>query len=236
MAFVDKVKNVLKIGKILYYPGCVSKFKQKELLANYKDILKKLGIEFIMLEIEELCCGLPLLNSGYSDSFEKIIDKNKLIFKNRGISKIITNCPACAQIFKKYYNIETEHIIETISNNIRKLEFEKSKDNQNIIEIKENLSLHIPCHMIKDGNLIKKTKELIEKLGYGIKELDDNLCCGTGHAPLRKTNLTKNVVRLTLDKVKTNKLLTLCPLCYEHFKENNKSNLNIIELGEIIDK
>ncbi len=237
MVFLDKVKNMLKMGKVLYYPGCVSKFKQKEIVDNYKKLLKRLGIDFVMLEIEELCCGLPLLNSGYKDSFEKIIEKNKLIFKNQKITKIITNCPACTHIFKKYYNIETEHIIETIANNIRKIELEQDKnklsEEYDKEILKERITLHIPCYMMKDDKLIEKVKELIKKQNYNIKVLDENFCCGTGHSPLRKTNLTRNVSRLTLDKTKTNKLLTLCPLCYEHFDENNKSNLEILELSDL---
>ncbi len=233
MVFFDKVKNVLGMGKILYYPGCVSKFKQKQLTDNYKQILKKLGIDFMMLEIEELCCGLPLLNSGYKESFEKNIEKNSLIFKNKKITKIITNCPACAHIFKKHYNIETEYIIETIYNNVRKLEFEQQKDKENIEKEKEIINLHIPCHILKNTELIKKIKELIEKQGHKIIKNDENFCCGTGHSPLRKTNLTKNVARLTLDKVETRKLLTCCPLCYEHFKENNSKGIEILELSDV---
>ncbi len=231
MAFFDKVKNVLKLGTILYYPGCVSKFKQKQLTDNYKKLLKKLGIEFITLEIEELCCGLPLLTSGYKDSFENNIEKNKLIFKNKNITKIITNCPACAKIFKKYYHIETEYIAETIANNIRKLEFEKENKEQE--QIKDTISLHIPCYLMKNTELIKKVKKLLENQGLKIKELDEAFCCGTGHNPLRKTNLTRKISKLTLDKIETKKLITLCPLCYEHFNENNKNNLEIIELNQI---
>ena len=173
MAFIDKVKNMLKIGKVLYYPGCVSKFKQKELVSAYKKILKKLGVEFVMMEIEELCCGLPLLNSGYKDSFENNVEKNKLLFKNKGISKIITNCPACAHIFKKYYHIETEYIAETIFNNVRKLEFEQNQNiKQDLVDAidgqstKERISLHIPCYLMQDKELIVHKESVHDEFMY----------------------------------------------------------------------
>ena len=87
-------------------------------------------------------------------------EKNKLIFKNKNITKIITNCPACAKIFKKYYHIETEYIAETIANNIRKLEFEKENKEQE--QIKDTISLHIPCYLMKNTELIKKVKKPIK--------------------------------------------------------------------------
>lgn len=230
MAFLDKVKNALSMGKVMYYPGCVTRFKEKELIENYEKILTKIGIEFITFEMEETCCGFPLLSSGYKDSFEMVVEKNKLIFKNRKVTKIITNCPACANMFKKYYGIETEHIVETIHKNIDKLGLGAES-----CQKKEDICLHVPCHILKDKELVKKSEEAIESQHHAVKRLDEDFCCGTGHIPLRKTNLTKNIAKLTLDKSKASMLLTLCPLCFEHFKENNKAGLKIKELSEIFE-
>ncbi|MDD5221743.1 MAG: (Fe-S)-binding protein, partial [Patescibacteria group bacterium] len=111
----------------LYYPGCLTKFVGKDLLENYRRILRQAKIDFIELSSMEVCCGSPALKAGYQKNFKELAEKNLKIFKDHGIKKIITNCPACFMIFKKEYpiilgekwDIEIEHISETIERAIR---------------------------------------------------------------------------------------------------------------------
>ena len=95
-------KKIFK-GNTLYYPGCLTKFVLGKILNNYKEILKNEGIDYIMLNQKELCCGSPLKSAGKDNEFKELVKKNFKIFKEHGVSKIITNCPACAAIFIKDY-------------------------------------------------------------------------------------------------------------------------------------
>jgi len=107
----------------LYYPGCLTKFVALDLLENYRTILRKLDIDFIELKELEVCCGSPVLKAGYADDFKNLAEKNRAVFKEHSVGKIITNCPACAVMFKKEYpkvlgerwDIEVEHVTQVVS-------------------------------------------------------------------------------------------------------------------------
>ena len=68
-----------------------------------------------------MCCGNPVLNAGYEKETKELAEKNFKLFKERGVKKIVTNCPSCFYMFEKNYpklvdnwNIEIEHITQTI--------------------------------------------------------------------------------------------------------------------------
>jgi len=223
-----KVFEKLLNRNVLYYPGCLTKFALKDKEDNYKKILTKLGIDFIMLKDEELCCGSPILNAGYTKDFENLREKNIRLFKKYGISKVITNCPGCADMFKKHYGLKTEHISETIYNHRKKL---KRKFHN------EEISYHDPCHLGRYAKIYEEPREVLKLRGIDVIEFDANkenaLCCGAGgglrnNVPIVSNQIAKN----TLNKCKTEKLVTTCPMCYYHFKENSKGKL-IMEFSEV---
>ena len=118
-------------GKTLYYPGCLTKGVLKKQFENYKEIFNRLNIDFVMLSDEENCCGLPILNGGYKKDARKLAKKNFDLFKVKGITRILTNCPSCYHTFKEIYptlvrdwDIEVEHATVAI---LRALEKRKIK-------------------------------------------------------------------------------------------------------------
>ena len=65
------IKKLFK-GNTLYYPGCLTKLVAKDLQENYKKILNKIGISFILLKDLEMCCGNPVLNAGYEKETKEL--------------------------------------------------------------------------------------------------------------------------------------------------------------------
>ena len=145
MGLLDKILG----GNILYYPGCLTKFVMKDLEKNYEEILRKCRIDFIKLTDVEVCCGSPVLNTGYENDFKTLAKKNLEIFKKHSIKKIITSCPACYKTFHKDYrellgdewDIEVEHVTQTIANALKsgKLRVKKLRS--------KKLTYHDPCHL-----------------------------------------------------------------------------------------
>lgn len=229
-------------GNTLYYPGCLTKFVAKNLLNNYRKILRQLGIDFIELAGIEVCCGSPALKAGYFDDFNNLAEKNLKIFKEHSVSKIITNCPACFMIFNKEYpkilgekwDIEIEHITQTMAKKIGNWNLKIGNSNR------EAVSYHDPCHLGRQMGVYDEPREIIKFLGYEIKEMElsrlDSFCCGGGGGV--KANEPEIANRIAQDRLKqaeqtrTKCLITACPLCYLHFKENSK-NIEIKELSQL---
>lgn len=244
----NKLKNIFSTKNTLYYPGCLTQAVLPEIQKNYETILNKLGIDYIMLKTDINCCGSPAHNAGYIEDFDNLKEKNNLILKQYSIGKIITNCPACYYILKNRYDIEVMHTTQLIAENIKKLKLKK--DNT------ETITYHDPCHLGRHSNIYNEPRDIITAMGYQVAELPRNreqsLCCGGG-AGLRSNykDLSDKVAQNILKVTKTKRIVTSCPLCYAHLKENtvsksdkdsknNKENkykdIEIIELSELITK
>ncbi len=218
------IKNILKnFGKnTLYYPGCMLKNVLKTEHENYKKILNKLGIDFILLAEEELCCGSPVYNAGYKKEARKLAKKNFEIFKKRKINKIITPCPGCYNMFHNEYpnlirdwNIEVEYAWITI---LKKLKKKKIKNKTH-----EIVTYHDPCHLGRYSGIYEEPREIIRLLGGNLKEMKSNhenaQCCGAGgglrsNFPTTAKKIAKN--RTSESPVDAQKILTPCGLCHSN--------------------
>ena len=230
------IKKWLKgIGKnTLFYPGCLTKFVLKQEADNYKKILIKIGIDFIMLP-DEFCCGSPALNAGYESDAIKLARKNIENFKKHDIKRIITNCPACYKNFLNYkemlpdWDIEVEHITSIILGYLRKKNIK--------YRLNDRVTYHDPCHLGRHSKIYDEPREILERLGFEVIEMRNNrenaLCCGGG-AGLKTNNpeLANKIAMKRIEQAKSiniNKIITTCPLCFAHLGEN--SDIEIIEFS-----
>ncbi len=224
MGFFDKFR-----GKTVFYPGCLAKHNLKSIANNYLNILQKLGVDFVLLKDSEVCCGYPALSLGYRPEFEDLRVKNVELFKKNGIKKIITSCPSCYLIFKEYYKeFKVEHVTQTLVKYLRNLP----------VKFEEKITYYDPCNLARKGNIVNEPRAILETLGFEIVELESNkentICCGAGGG--LKNNLpsiSNKIAKKLLAKVKTKKLITTCPLCCQHLKENTK-NIEVLELSQVL--
>lgn len=222
-------------GNTLYYPGCLTKYVLKPETENYKKILEKINVDFIMLP-DEFCCGSPVLNAGYEKEGIKLARKNLELFKKHNVTNIITNCPACFKTFREYkellpdWNIEVEHITKVILDYIKKKKV--------LYETRERASYHDPCHLGRHSGIYNEPREILNRLGYEIIEMKNNrensLCCGGG-AGLKANNpeLADKIAKKRIKQAKeigVNKLITTCPLCFSHMDENAK-DIEVVEFS-----
>jgi len=236
MGFLEKIFA----GNVLYYPGCLTKFVAKDIEDNYKKILQKIGIDFIQLKDLEVCCGSPIFNAGHKKEAIELAEKNLKTFKEHGIKKIITSCPACYKTFSvdypkliKDWNIKVEHITITIDRAIK----EKKISPKNL-HLK--FTYHDPCHLSKHCKIIKEPREILKNIGE-LKEMrlsgENSFCCGAGSGV--KNNYKELANEIAIEKNKMIKetncktVITTCPMCYLHLKENSK-DIEVKELSEVI--
>lgn len=217
-------------GNTLYYPGCMAKYVLKDLEKNYMEILRKLNIEFIMLKDLEFCCGSPVLKAGFPKDFNNLIDKNLENFKRHSISRIITNCPGCYNIFLNNYNIKVEHTTQVIWKNIEKLKLKS---------FNEKITYHDPCHLGRYSDIYEEPRLILKALDFEIieskKNKENTLCCGAGGG-LRNnaSKISSKIAKLRLKDVPAKKLITCCPMCYYHLKENTSDGIEVLELSQVL--
>lgn len=228
-------------GNVLYYPGCLTKFVAKDLNENYKKILNKIGIDFIILSDLEVCCGNPVLNAGHEKEAKELAQKNFNLFKERGVKRIITSCPACFHMFNSNYpllvknwDIKVEHVTQTIAEAVKKGKINPKKLNVDI-------TYHDPCHLGRHEGIYEQPREIIKKAG-NLKEMkltkNYSSCCGGGSGV--KSNypeLANSIAKQRMDMAKETKckmLCTSCPMCYLNLKENS-GNMEVKEISQLFE-
>jgi heterodisulfide reductase subunit D len=217
--------------KVLFFPGCAPKFLDKEVQERYKKILEKLGIEYVMLPKEEVCCGKPALDFGFNEEFRDLRDKNTGVFRENKIKKIITCSPGCYYTFKKRYedvDIEIEYITQTILENIEKID--KKYEGQQI-------TFFDPCNPHKVKELYEEPREILKKIGLRVENLrlckEKSLCCGKALEHI-SPKVSKEMAQAILKQVKTKTLITTSTDCYLQFKELKNPNVRIREFSEVL--
>jgi len=245
MGILSRISEKFMGGNVLYYPGCLTKFVSSDIEGNYQEILRKIGIDFIQLKDLEFCCGSPVHNAGYTEDFRDLIEKNLKLFREHGISRIITNCPACYKVFaidypenSKEWNIKTEHITVTIWNAIKSGKIKPKR-----IFSGETITYHDPCHLGRHSGIYDEPREILKALGFGITEMPNSrataLCCGGGGGlKSNQPEISNRIAGMRLrqaEELNVKKIVTSCPLCYHQLKENSKS-LEVFELSELLVK
>jgi len=221
-------------GKTIYYPGCLTKGILTEEMEQYKEIFNHLGIDFVMLPNDEVCCGLPVRNAGYKKDVKKLAQKNFELFQKKGITKIITSCPSCFHTFEHVYptqvtgwNIEVEHATVSILKALKK----KGIRYKGMESEREIVSYHDPCHLGRYSGIYDEPREVIELLGGKIAEMKNNkknaMCCGAG-AGLRANfpKIAKDIAKKRASQMpkESRKLISPCGLCHANLRSGTEKS------------
>jgi len=218
--------NWIKGEKVLYYPGCLTKGVLTENLENYKEIFNRLGIDFVMLSDDEVCCGLPVLNAGYRKDVKKLAEKNLKLFREKGIDRIVTNCPSCLHVFNDVYpklvrdwDIVATHATVEILGALKRKKI-KWKGGE-----RELVAYHDPCHLGRYSKIYDEPREVVELLGGKIVESrfsrEKALCCGGGGGVRANfAELAKKVGKQRVESFDKDvgKIISPCGLCYANLK------------------
>ncbi len=214
----------VKRASIVYFRGCMSTFRRREIAEAAEDLLNKTGVEYTL--IDERCCGSPVLKTG--TGIEELIDHNISQIEESGAETILFTCPGCLETFRDHYpeRYNLLHISEYLSEYLKR-EIEAGK-----IELKEvaeaSVTYHKPCHLRTDA-----PEEILREIpGITYREIEKG-CCGAGGGvrsayPL----LSRAIAEERLQAIKetgAQAILSACPFCKENLKEGKQPIYDITE-------
>ena len=143
-------------AKILYFVGCTSSYRRKEMAIAAARIMQTAEIPFNILRDEEYCCGSPVLRTGDVKTFEEYLNKNLDVIESKKIETVIFNCAGCYDTFKvdyplyRKYNFHVLHTVEFFNELIEKEHLQFTK------EVPLSVTYHDPCHL---GRTAEKYEE-----------------------------------------------------------------------------
>lgn len=147
---LDWIPDDVKLSpnaKILYFVGCTSSYRRKEMAIAAARIMNEADVPFNILQGDEFCCGSPILRVGDKDTFEDILNKNLDIIESKGIETVVFSCAGCYDTFKvdysliRKYNFKVKHIVELFDDLIESGDLNLSQN------VPITATYHDPCHL-----------------------------------------------------------------------------------------
>jgi len=139
--------NLNPNAKILYFAGCTSSYRRKEMAIAAARIMNEADVPFNVLQGDEFCCGSPILRVGDKDTFEDLLNKNLDTIESKGIETVVFSCAGCYDTFKvdyplrRKYNFEVKHIVEFFDDLLESGDLKLSKN------VPITVTYHDPCHL-----------------------------------------------------------------------------------------
>ena len=231
----------------IYYIGCTSNYRQKNLRDATLRFLKKANLDFTL--VDEHCCCSPIIRTGQLSPVKDFINYNITQIRNAGATKVITSCAGCYRTLKndwiKYsteYGFEVYHTVELVKQLLDegKLKFKS--------EYNKTVTYHDPCHVGRHSGLYEVPREVYKKIpGLKLVEMKRNRenawCCGAGGGvKIGYPDWSIEVSGERLEEAKETGatiLSSICPFCRTNLSDaNSKFNMGfeVIDLIEILDQ
>lgn len=172
----------------VFFPGCSLPGTRPDAMRGLYRLLQKQDTS-IGLVLD--CCGKISHDLGLTNRFEDIFGTLSSRLQKNGITRILTACPGCSKIFRKYGStLEVTSVYEVL------LEGQGSGvKGQKTEALDANLApcplplapavvIHDPCPARFDHAQQQAVRTLVKAAGYAIKEMPSHgsvtRCCGQG--------------------------------------------------------
>ncbi|MFX0007097.1 MAG: (Fe-S)-binding protein [Promethearchaeota archaeon] len=230
----------------VYFIGCTSNYRQKELRDATIRFLKKTNINFTL--VDEHCCCSPLLRTGQTKSVKDFMNYNINLINRTGAEKVITSCAGCYRTIKKDwvklgadFGFEVYHTVELIK---KLLDEERISINS---EFQKTVTYHDPCHLGRHMGMYEIPREIYKTIpGINLVEMRRNRenawCCGAGGGvKIGYPEWSVEVSKERLEEAKetgASVISSICPFCRTNLSDANekfKMEIEVIDLLEILD-
>ncbi|MGE0157003.1 MAG: (Fe-S)-binding protein [Geobacter sp.] len=233
----------------LFYVGCAGSFdaRAKQITIATALLLDKAGVSWGILGKDEKCCGDSLRRLGNEYVFDKLAQENVAIFKERGIKKVIAQCPHCLTTLKndyRQYGLELEviHHSQLLLYLVQdgRLKLPKQVDMGSLV-------YHDSCYLGRHNNIYDEPREALA-LATGSEPLEmsrnreNGYCCGAGGGRMwmeefdgERINLQRTAEALEL---KPDTICTACPYCLtmldDGIKDLKAEKVQVKDVAEVL--
>jgi Fe-S oxidoreductase len=211
----------------LLFLGCLPSYLVKDAALYSYLVLKKLGVDFMILK-DEGCCGTYIYESGEVELARRYFKKNVERFKKLGVTRLIVPCNGCFKCFKYFYpevlgsvHFEVFHVVQVIYSEIK-------KDTSLLKKVESKATYQDSCRLGRVERYTEEPRELLKWCGVEVYELprsrEHALCCGSGGG-IRSAfkELSFDIACNLLKQTETEKLISPCPFCTFNLEYTNKN-------------
>jgi len=241
----------------IYFVGCTSAYRQKELAKATVDVFQKANVDFTIMK-DEWCCSSPLLRTGQWEtswvSAKDVAQHNVNEAQKTGTNTIVTTCSGCYRTWKKDYNEEYKdllnanhsfkilHTTELLEQLLKKGELQPKNN------VKMRVTYHDPCHLGRHMGVYDPPRNLLKAIpGVEFVEMprarENAWCCGSGGGV--KSGYPEWAVEISIERVKeaeqlgVEAIVSACPFCERNLTDAiNKcgSKLKVYDVVELVNR
>lgn len=234
----------------LFYVGCFGAFdsRSRQVTLAITRILDAAGISWGILGKDELCCGDSMRRLGNEYVFDRLAKDNIKLFRERGVTRIITECPHCYSTLKHDYrqygaNFEVVHHSEFINDLI-----EQGKLSLNQTAELGKVVFHDSCYLGRYNKIYETPRKAVASVtGSSPHDMerhhDKSFCCGAGGGRMwmeESTGTRINIARIEEAlKEDPQTLCVCCPYCMTMFEDglkdkNATDKVRVLDVAEIV--
>ncbi len=246
-----KIKNLTKEkAENLFFVGCSGAFRpsSRKMAVATAQLLKKAGLDFGILGVEEKCCGYIPKTLGDLSLFKKYMTENIEALNSLKIQRLITFCPGCLSMFKSYpdnsLNFEVVHSVQIIDQLIQagKLKPRKISDMR--------ITYHDPCDLGRKCRVFDSPRNVLKAVpGVQFVEMERHgrwaYCCGGGGGLKAFNNELSGEIAyqraLEALEVGADTIVSACPACKSNLnlaaakiRKEKKGRLKVVDLTELV--
>jgi heterodisulfide reductase subunit D len=235
----------------LFWVGCAGAFddRYRKVTRDFSRILHYLGISYACLGSEETCTGDPARRAGNEMLYQMQAMTNIGTFARYEVTKILTICPHCFNIFKNDYpdlggKYEVIHYSVFLEEMFRMGRLPVDKN----IFRDERITYHDPCYLGRANHIYDQPRSVLSNLGVKITEMPRSrskaLCCGAGGAQMfKEAEPGKKEIYLerTEEALQTGAeiIATSCPFCMTMVTDglkykNKEEEIKNYDLAELV--
>ncbi len=233
----------------LFYVGCAGSFdsRQKQVSVAMTKVLDAAGVSWGVLGKDEPCCGDSLRRLGNEFVFDRVAQDNVRMFKERGVTKIITSCPHCFTTLKNDYRqfgaeLEVLHHSELIDRLIAQGSLKLNGG-----ATPGRVTLHDSCYLGRHNGIYQQPRNVVKAAAGSapvemVRSLDESFCCGAGGG--RMWMEEHDGSRINLNRIDealrtgAETLCVACPYCMTMFEDGLKDKqvetTKVVDLAELV--
>ena len=233
----------------LLFVGCAGAFdaRNRRTTLALARILEAGGVSWGILGKDEPCCADSLRRLGNEFAFDRMVKENIKLFAERGVKKVITQCPHCYSTLKNDYRqfgveLEVSHHTELINKLIEegRLKLNEGGDLGKVV-------FHDSCYLGRHNLIYEAPRKVVTAvIGQVPTEMERHygrsFCCGAGggrmwlEEPVGKHINVARVEEALTENPET--ICVCCPYCMTMFEDglkekNADDRVQVLDLAEI---
>ncbi len=248
----SQIKRFDRGDEYLLYVGCVGSYdtRSQKAAKSLAHMLSTAGVSFGVLGEKERCDGNEVLRLGEKDLFQYLAEENIKLFKELGVSKIVTLSPHSYNVFRNEYpalggNFQVVHYTQFLADLLKRGQIKPAKKRTG------KITYHDPCFLGRYNNEYEAPRTILTSM-YGTKfvEMGSNkehsFCCGGGGGNFYTEILStasNSPARIRIREALTTGVDTLavaCPKCLAMLEdavkaEDLEGKIQVADISELVE-